>query len=206
MFCALTRWQMWRAMDEKRPLTGRACRHLERCAACREERARSRVLADRLRLAADAAERPAPVARPLRGRRAWSAAAVTALAAASVAIVVNVGDSPQETAPAPVERPRLSEHLREAQALKNRASQLLFDNSLDRSLSRSINRELANLTQDARHGLHYVLRVGGLDQPARRRSGERPTLERERGDGADTTSLAPLDVATPGRTGSDRGP
>ena len=183
MFCALIRWRIWRRPGGgQRASSGWTERHIARCPSCRQERDRARILEHRLRLGAALAEPPDLSAVALPGSSSQVAAragrrrrrvpliagASSALAAAVVVLALNAGErssTPTSEAPdsAPTAvAPPIEAHLAKVGRITDRASAFLQDAALDQHLSQSLERELENLTTDAKHGFRYVLRVGGL--------------------------------------------
>lgn len=178
MLCTVTRWQIWRELDGGRPPGRLARRHLAGCPGCRQAERGARSLDHGLRPGAHQAPPPEPTAlarpatRPATRRARWPVVALTCGLLASTALFALVYQARPSASGG--EQAALggqtSAYVENARRLEERATQLLREvtgpqsigASLDRSIDRSIDREVANLRRDARHGLRYMLRVGGL--------------------------------------------
>lgn len=183
MFCTVTRWQLWRELDDKRPPGGLAARHLAACDRCQRAQAQARMLDRKLRTSAHRAASPKPATlsgparqRPERagyGRRSLALAGGLVASLALVLFIYVTGPRPASTSSESLTSQRTAPHsdsyLAGAKRIENRAANLWREvarsDVLDRSLNREIDREIANLRRDAEGGLQYVLRVGGLPVP-----------------------------------------
>lgn len=184
MFCRLMQWNVSRRLDDRRPLGRFTAQHVDACARCRQFHDRATALGNKLR--AGAVHSPAPAFEgvydaPLpenrasgwsRGRRPFALMASGLIAAAATVLVIVVANpsdepnGPSEAETQTIPKPALAQWTTASKRLETRATALFhyasLDPSVDRSIGHSLDREIENLAQDARSGLRYVLRVGGL--------------------------------------------